>query len=137
MKTQWQLYKTLEQIPDSVSEPPTQPQGNRRMARLWQSFMDAMSGKDPGTLRLEYLERCLVLELASSATNSGWQRWWNSLQRSFSLEEQAITAEPKVWQSTDESGQVWWHVYSPRTGERADLISEDEVCIWIEQSFYR
>lgn len=137
MKKQWQLYKTLEQIPDSVPESPAASPAGRRMTRLWRSIMDSMSGKDSGTLQLEYLERCLMLDLASSATASGWQRWWDALHRALAMEDRAITAEPKIWQSTDELGRVWWHVYSPRTGERVDLASEDEVCIWIEQSFYR
>lgn len=137
MKMQWQLYKTLEQIPDSVSELPTQPQGLRRITYLWRSVVDAMSGKDTDTLQLEHLERCLQMELTPDQPVMLWQKCWEFLHRSLSLQEQAITAEPQIWQSVDNSGQTWWHVYSPRTGERVDLVSEDEVCTWIEQSFYR
>lgn len=135
MKTQWQLYKTLEQIPDSVSESQVQPQGIRRITYLWRSIANAMSGKDASTLQLEHLERCLELELTAEMMTI-WQRCWKFLNQP-AAQNRAITAEPEVWQSVDSSGQTWWHVYSPRTGERADLASEDEVCIWLEQSFYR
>jgi hypothetical protein len=51
----------------------------------------------------------------------------------------ALTSEPqlKVWQSKDHAGNVWYRVYDPKTGRTACLASEEEVRMWIEESFYR
>jgi hypothetical protein len=143
MKTQWQLYKSLEQIPDSVSEPQFYPQ-ETALTRWCRSLVNTLSGKEPDILNLEHLERCWAIELSPDhppAAASRWQQWWKSWHQSWhqslSLRSDSITTEPEVWCSVDHTGQSWWHVYSPRTGERVDFASEDEVCLWIEQSFYR
>jgi hypothetical protein len=43
--------------------------------------------------------------------------------------------ELRVWQSCDRQGHVWWNVADPITGKSAQLLSEAEVCIWIEQHY--
>jgi hypothetical protein len=48
------------------------------------------------------------------------------------------SSELQVWQETDRHGQTFcWHAYDPATGHSACFGSEDEVRMWIEQSYYR
>ncbi|PSB30028.1 hypothetical protein [Stenomitos frigidus] len=60
------------------------------------------------------------------------RKMWQGL-----LDGVARQSEPKVWQSVDRSGNLRWNVYHPGTRESAVLDSEQEVRIWLEQSFYR
>ncbi|MBW4455523.1 MAG: hypothetical protein KME55_23980 [Nostoc indistinguendum CM1-VF10] len=46
-------------------------------------------------------------------------------------------SELKIWQRKDHAGNVWYEVYNPKTGRTACLASEEEVRMWIEESFYR
>ncbi|HEY9779635.1 MAG TPA: hypothetical protein V6D09_05810 [Leptolyngbyaceae cyanobacterium] len=56
---------------------------------------------------------------------------------------QALTAaivrkpEVQIWQTGNRAGKTWWNVYNPNTGELAKLGSEQEVRIWLEQSYYK
>ncbi len=43
----------------------------------------------------------------------------------------------RVWQSHDRQGQTWWHLYDPKTGDSAQVSSEEEALNWIEESYYR
>lgn len=45
--------------------------------------------------------------------------------------------EFKVRKRKDRQGNVWWYVYDPKTGHTGCLASEQEVRMWIEESFYR
>lgn len=55
--------------------------------------------------------------------------------------EQVVTAitkgqEPKVWQSTDRTGNTWWYAYDPTTGRSGCRDSEAEMRIWLEERYY-
>ena len=45
--------------------------------------------------------------------------------------------EPFITRFIDESGQFWWRVDDPRTGEMRYFDSEDEVRIWLDGNQYR
>ena len=43
--------------------------------------------------------------------------------------------EPRVWKTSDRSGQVHWHVYDPLTNRYAAFDSEDETRVWLEERY--
>lgn len=45
--------------------------------------------------------------------------------------------EPQIRQNRDRSGEIFWRVYDPTTGESARFNSELEVRFWLEQRYYR
>lgn len=48
------------------------------------------------------------------------------------------SSELQVWQESDRQGRTFsWHAYDPLTGRSACFGSEEEMRIWIEQSYYR
>jgi hypothetical protein len=134
---QWQTYKELELIPDSVVDP--QSKGMRSwIAQIWQSFTEKQTELQSHHQRLGHLERCLAL---SSETHQEQSSPWNQglalLGRAFPGWSYWFSSDPYIWQTADRSGQIHWHTYHPRTGEKIDFESENEVCVWIEESFYR
>lgn len=44
-------------------------------------------------------------------------------------------SEFKIRQRRDRHGNLWWIVYDPSTNRSAQLAFEDEVRMWIEQSY--
>lgn len=64
----------------------------------------------------------------ASAAKALWQALMSSL---------VIGSELQVRKATDSLGQTWWRVYDPITNASADLVSEDDVRVWIEESYYR
>jgi hypothetical protein len=140
MKTQWQTYKDLELIPQSVGEPQTHTNSFiDKLGRAWRSLSDTLVGKQPYERELDHLERCLALDFASrrQVEPGAWHQFWASVNQHLDNWDFHTMPEPRIWQSTDREGQTWWHVHDPQTGDRIDLESEEDVCVWIEQSFYR
>lgn len=137
MKTQWQIYKELELIPDSISEQANQSV-IKRITQVWHVIFEA---KPPviqsQEQKVEHLERCF--DLRADAYELEHSQVWSqckSVIEQFLHTWAGSTNEPQVWQSLDKSGKVQWHTYHPRTGRKVDFDSEDEVCVWIEESFY-
>jgi hypothetical protein len=61
MKSQWQLYKQLELIPDSVPEQPTKrPILTFPLQLAWKLLVDALAKELVYEQQVEYLERCLT-----------------------------------------------------------------------------
>jgi hypothetical protein len=135
MKTQWQDYRSLELIPDSVPEPAEiKPTLKTQLKEAWRKLLAPFDGtldEEP----YEYLERCLELDCSKLYGNQQ-SGFWQNLQTWFghSLFDCRISQspEPEVWQTTDRSGNLWWHVYDPLTGQTADLESEEAVQIWLD-----
>lgn len=44
--------------------------------------------------------------------------------------------EVQVRQTVARVGNTWWNAHNPTTGKSANLHSEQEVRIWLEQSYY-
>ncbi|NJM65993.1 MAG: hypothetical protein HC851_10165 [Acaryochloris sp. RU_4_1] len=59
-------------------------------------------------------------------------RYWQALLDSFSCQ-----SEFRIRQRRDRQGNLWWIVYDPITNQSAQLASEDEVRLWIEQFYQR
>ncbi|UBF24765.1 hypothetical protein K9N68_24310 [Kovacikia minuta CCNUW1] len=55
-------------------------------------------------------------------------RLWQRL-----LVEMTRSNVPRVWQTTDQGGNVWWHAYNPATGCAATRESEIEILEWIDK----
>lgn len=45
--------------------------------------------------------------------------------------------EIEIWQSRDRHGNLLWNVHDPRSGRSAQLDSEQEVRIWLEERYYQ
>ena len=45
--------------------------------------------------------------------------------------------ELEIWQSRDRHGNLLWNVHDPRSGRSAQLDSEQEVRIWLEERYYQ
>lgn len=134
MKTQWQNYRNLELIPDSVPEPADiKPTLTTQLKDVWRRLLSHFDGtldEEP----YEYLERCL--ELDGSKLYGKQSGFWQNVQTWFShsVLDCRIShhAEPEIWQTADRTGNLWWHVYDPITGQTADLESEEAVQIWLD-----
>jgi hypothetical protein len=137
MKTQWQIYKELELIPESVSKPEANPSlVAKQVDKAVRSLATQLDGKLHHEQQVDHLEYCLTLN--PGATDAGaWGKLRRSLGQFWQRLELMASSEPKIWQSPDRSGRMLWHIRDPKTGERIDLESEAEVYVWIEQSFYR
>lgn len=48
-----------------------------------------------------------------------------------------VGSEVQVRKMSDSYGETWWHIYDPKTRTSVNLISEDDVRVWIEESYYR
>jgi hypothetical protein len=59
-------------------------------------------------------------------------RYWQTLIDGFSRQP-----ELRIRQRRDLQGNLWWIVDDPITNQSAQLASEDEVRLWIEQSYQR
>jgi hypothetical protein len=47
------------------------------------------------------------------------------------------TNQPAIYTTESKSGVTQWIIYDPVTGYRTRLGSEEEVRIWLEQSYYQ
>ncbi|HEY9645899.1 MAG TPA: hypothetical protein V6C88_05995 [Chroococcidiopsis sp.] len=74
------------------------------------------------------LQRPVWMTLAVNAAQAIWHSVVDGLMGGSDL---------RVWQSRDRHGQLWWHLYDPKTGESAQVSSEEEALNWIEESYYR
>jgi hypothetical protein len=137
MKTWWQRYKELELIPDAVPEPQANALSMAApLQRFWRSLLGSPTQKPVDEDRIASLERCLALDMAKHRP-AGIRGTWHQL-RSFLgqlwLEGNSTALkEPEIWQTLGRDGTLWWHVYDPMTGRTADLESEEEVRIWLEE----
>ena len=46
------------------------------------------------------------------------------------------TTEPRVWKTSDASGQTLWNAYDPITQMAIDHASADELRVWLEELHY-
>jgi hypothetical protein len=82
MKNQWQLYKKLELIPDSASQPMNK-QGiiTFPLQLAWKVLIDALAKELVYEQQIEYLERCLAQSQSEFyLTNNTWQKLWSLME---------------------------------------------------------
>lgn len=82
MKNQWQLYKQLELIPDSVSQSPTkQTVVVFPLKIVWRVLINALANELVYEQQVEYLERCLAQSQTElHPTNNTWHSLWNLIE---------------------------------------------------------
>ncbi|MCU0536720.1 MAG: hypothetical protein MUD14_22765 [Hydrococcus sp. Prado102] len=79
---QWQLYKQLELIPDSIPKQPTkQPVLTLPLQLAWKVFIDALANELVYEQQVEYLERCLAQSQSESyLTRKTWRKLWSLME---------------------------------------------------------
>lgn len=139
MKTQWQNYQELEQIPDSVL-PPLENKSELLiwLNNRWLSLLNKLAGKFDYEKQVDHLEDCLELKYPKSNGKPGLGRKiWEVLNRPIgSTRLASVQHEPEIKQVADTKGQTWWEAYDPITGQITYLESEEEVQIWLEERLY-
>lgn len=76
---QWQIYKKLELIPDSIPEPSTK-QGilTFPLQLAWKLLIDALAKELVYEQQVEYLERCLAQSQSEQyLTQNTWHKLWS------------------------------------------------------------
>lgn len=138
MNTQWQRYKELELLPDEAAESQTiHSPLLAYLDRRWRSLLNHRAARLDYEYQVEYLEQRLRLNcLQDSRKRSLWQGLWQFLNQPLEFGYTFSQAEPEIQQTLDRTGQMWWKVYDPLTGQTAYLESESEVHIWLEERLY-
>lgn len=74
------------------------------------------------------------LPIASSSQTNVQPSWlsqvWHSLMRAI-----MVRSEPYVKPIVTRSGQIWWYLYDPMSGQSTYCASEAEARVWLEQRF--
>lgn len=138
MKSQWQTYKELEYLPDGVEPQPIHSPLVASLDRWWRSWLNRRAENLDYEYQVEYLERRFTLTCGRSTARSHvWRALWRVLNQPIQFELYLRThPEPEVRRTLDQTGQTWWTVYDPLTGQTAYLESESEVQIWLEERLY-
>lgn len=100
MKTQWQVYKELELIPDSV----VAPQANKltsalRLDQVWRALIDTLTKKPSHQQPIEYLERYLALncsEFYTARNSNTWHMLWTFLNQPLFVPQLPGYPEPRI-----------------------------------------
>lgn len=59
-------------------------------------------------------------------------------QTLFNIFESALKVnEPKIYASSEKSGNVYWKIYDPLLGRSKVFFSESEVCEWLDRLYYQ
>lgn len=133
MKTQWQIYKELELLPDSLSAPSERKfTGVTPLGKVWQRLIDAFAKKLSDQQQVEHLERSFARDCSFSPIIT-WQIIWTFLNQPLFVPSLSASSEPQIWTTLEGDGNIWWHVYDPMTGQKNVLGSEQEVLIWLEE----
>jgi hypothetical protein len=133
MTSQWDEYRKLEMLPDSVSKEHTGLSLLSWVAQIWQGKPDLYST----TQQRNHLERCLEHTQFTPEHSGFWRRTWQMLSQPIGRQRSTIIfPEPQITQVCDRRGQLWWQVYDPMTGQTKYLDSETEVQIWLEEHPY-
>lgn len=79
---QWQLYKKLELIPDSVPKQPTKKLILTLPLQVaWKVFIDALANELVYEQQVEYLERCLAQSQSELyLTRKTWRKLWSLME---------------------------------------------------------
>lgn len=78
-KTQWQTYKELELLPDSVSQQETNKSIMLPLRAAWRLLIHALANELVFEQQIEYLERCWTLgesEPYTAVKSKTWHKLW-------------------------------------------------------------
>lgn len=139
MKTQWQIYKELEQIPNGTFP----PSANKLMiafyqSKFWQNLVTQHYQDLSYPEKVEFLQHCLQLNNLDANVDKNkkfglWQIIWAILNQPIHLPKPFSSQEPYVWTSCNHFGQLIWHIFDPKTGNTLELDSEEQVLVWLEK----
>jgi hypothetical protein len=73
--------------------------------------------------------------LRLNARNKSWLSGLLNHLSSNVLQAVSRHEEPKISLRRDRSGNEFWHVYDQSTGRSANLASEKDVRIWLEERY--
>lgn len=83
-----------------------------------------------------YKELELISDVAAEpeVTSQNLSLWLSRLWQALA---KAVTEgnEPRVWQTVSRAGDIYWHIYDPKTGCTTHLASEMAVRQWLD-SYY-
>ncbi len=137
MKTQWQIYRQLELIPDGVSLP-SSDKGTSTFykSKLWKKLVTSCSQHLSDQQKISHLKTCFQLDYSDPHITEQFhlfQTIWRFLNQPIQFSEVWQSSEPYVWKSYNFLGHIQWHIYDPKNGKTYDLNSEEEVVVWFEK----
>lgn len=138
MNIQWQKYRELELIADSIAEPQTDKLAFvARLSQVWGSLANRSTQKLCCEQQVEHLKRCLAIDWLDDGTSepSIWRTVWAFLSQPVFEWSLSTSSEPQIRQVSDRGGRTWWYAYDPITGQTTYLESEEDVQIWLEERF--
>ncbi|SKB13958.1 conserved hypothetical protein [Planktothrix sp. PCC 11201] len=137
MKTQWEIYRKLELIPETVSLP-LDEQGISRFyqSKIWHSWVIFCAKNLSEQQTFDHIEGCFKLD--SSDPNSTkrfhlFRTLWLILNQPIKFSHFSTKSEPYIWKSYNLGGSTQWHIYDPKSGLTYDLDSEEDVLSWLEK----
>lgn len=139
MKTQWQIYQELEQIPNGTVPPST----NKLMAafyqsQFWQNLVNRRYQDLSDSEKIKHIQHCFNLnttDLDKIEKFTLWQVIWDILNQPIHFPKLFSSHEPYVWTSSNHFGQLIWHIFDPKTGNTLELDSEEQVLVWLEKRY--
>jgi hypothetical protein len=147
MKTQWQVYKELELIPDAVSCPHPFTIG-KYLIHLRQKPQVETQRSPLSPLNkfaciawqqnVNHLEQCLTIsDFDTQASRNLWHNFLGFVDQVLEKWQIiAVAPEPTVSQKTNAAGDLLWQVHDPRTGKTIDLESAEAVQVWLDERYY-
>jgi hypothetical protein len=147
MKTQWQVYKKLELIPDTVSYPHSFAVG-KYLTQLRQKPQVEPQRSPLSPLNkfaciawrqnVDHLEQCLAISNFDNQPNRNlWQGFLGFVDQVLeNWQIIAVAPEPTVSQTMNAAGDLLWQVHDPRTGKTIDLESVEAVQVWLDERYH-
>jgi hypothetical protein len=146
MKTQWQVYKELELIPDAVSYPHPFSIGKFTQQRQKPQVKPQRSPLSPlnkfaciaWRQNVDHLEQCLAVSHFEERSNCNlWQSFLGFIDQVLeNWQIIAVAPEPTLSQKTNAAGDLLWQVHDPRTGKTVDLASAEAVQVWLDERYH-
>jgi hypothetical protein len=72
MKSYWQLYKKLEDLPEITPEPIAEPKLTLPLRQAWKLLLNLLTQELVYEQQIEFLERCLAQDLMKNQNSSNF-----------------------------------------------------------------
>ncbi|CAC5343853.1 MULTISPECIES: hypothetical protein [Planktothrix] len=137
MKTQWEIYRKLELIPDTVLFPSNE-QGisGFYQGKIWHCWVIFCAKNLSEQQTLNHIEDCFKLDFSDPNSTKRFHLFrtlWLILNQPIQFSNLSTKSEPYVWKSSNLLGSAQWHIYDPKSGLTYDLHSEEDVLSWLEK----